>query len=71
VKFQDVVPSIQLEEADGCDAVGSCHENGKMEQVVSLHRRQRHILAFVFWVGISPHSVAALSNQYDASCSAD
>jgi transposase len=27
VKSQDVVPSIQLEEADGCDAVSSCQED--------------------------------------------
>jgi transposase len=27
VKYQDVVSSIQLEEADGCDAVSSCQED--------------------------------------------
>lgn len=27
MKFQDVVPSIQLEEADGCEAVSSCQED--------------------------------------------
>ena len=27
VKSPDVVPSIQLEEADGCDAVSSCQED--------------------------------------------
>ena len=27
MSFQDVAPSIQLEEADGCDAVSSCQED--------------------------------------------
>jgi transposase InsO family protein len=65
VKFQDVVPSIQLEEADGCDAVSSYQEDrvdSHKNAPMTPEGRMRMVQAVL---GGEPISVVATCSRVD------